>query len=811
MAIALFVITVAAVSIYLYRDSIARNVANAVLKNSDLAVTGLSINSIGTDNVHFDELVLEWSSGALIRITGIVLPTKVRKAQPSLLKIDEIELIPAGKSDQPMPIAAILASILELPQNVPYSMVQISRVTTEGMPPLTDVSWESTDAGQLLRLDVGTFAVAAGIEPVADSEHRVSITATTADGLVAIALALAVERGDSRFDISGQSTTRMAPLLPVLHAVGMLPAKITSIESLLWGAVNTSISDQPQDPIQVEATLQSDDGLALEYQIDHQSQMQIQILTSAPTVTTIEYPSLDWRSEVKSGELKISTAAIQDFPLSVTKLTCQAGIVCTLQANISASDISLGGLTIASANISAPMTITVSEQTQVKFTENMTAIFHGVSNQEMFAESIDLTRFAGATISVNDNGWSGRSDEAEFRIEDFSALSGLNGSLSATLSDVTISDSGNAITSEYRVAATAAQISFAELLWSIPDVTGTWKFANDEFSATAALSSADDSIQGYLELSHNLNASKGTMLIHDASLDFTARSLSKYISPAPNTWDASAGSLSVDGDLNWIVADDNYNLTGNMQVELKGIAAFRGDIALTGLSTVLRADIDTKAGHDFAPATLSIDILDVGMPLSSISTDFQIGTDLRSVQVDALSLDVLGGTMRADPFNYSLDATATAILLRIEAIQLSLMKALAEFDSIDIEGSISGSLPVRIIGDHITIDQGRLESDEPGGSIRYRTGDTGTDDSPLGLATRALSDFEFASLTSDVTYTENGDLLLAMRLEGVNPKMDPNQPVVLNLKVENNVPEMLRSLQATRSIQEIFERRLNKE
>jgi hypothetical protein len=139
------------------------------------------------------------------------------------------------------------------------------------------------------------------------------------------------------------------------------------------------------------------------------------------------------------------------------------------------------------------------------------------------------------------------------------------------------------------------------------------------------------------------------------------------------------------------------------------------------------------------------------------------------------------------------------------------MKALAEFDSIDIEGSISGILPVAITGDQITIAQGRLESDEPGGSIRYRAGDAGTDESQLGLATRALSDFEFESLTSEVTYTEDGDLLLAMRLEGVNPKMDPSQPVVLNLNLENNVPQMLRSLQATRSIQEIFERRLNEE
>ena len=47
-----------------------------------------------------------------------------------------------------------------------------------------------------------------------------------------------------------------------------------------------------------------------------------------------------------------------------------------------------------------------------------------------------------------------------------------------------------------------------------------------------------------------------------------------------------------------------------------------------------------------------------------------------------------------------------------------------------------------------------------------------------------------------------------MRLTGINPDVDPLQPVVLNLSIENNVPQMLRSLQATRSIEDIIERRL---
>ncbi len=114
-------------------------------------------------------------------------------------------------------------------------------------------------------------------------------------------------------------------------------------------------------------------------------------------------------------------------------------------------------------------------------------------------------------------------------------------------------------------------------------------------------------------------------------------------------------------------------------------------------------------------------------------------------------------------------------------------------------------------GDVITIDAGRLQNDDAGGSIRYKASRAVADDTALGVAIQALSNFEYDSLTSDVSYTEDGDLFLNMRLQGINPDLDATQPVVLNLNLENNVPQMLRSMRATRNIQEIFQRRLNDE
>ena len=811
MAVLLLLAAVAAIGIYLYRDSIARNVANSVLKDYDLAVTSLSIDSIGTDNIYFNELVLEQSSGTKIRVTGIALPTTTLEAQPHLLKVDQLELIPAGTSNQPAPIASILASILALPQMVPYSAVQVGRVTTGGIPPLTDVSWESTDAGQLLRFDVDSFTVDAGIEPASNVEHRVSITATTSDDVVALALALVVSREDARFVVSGQSTTRVAQVLPILHAVGMMPVKIATFDTLLRGVVNTAISDDSLEPVRVEATLTSDGESSLQYRIDDQSQMRVRVIAYSPTAIMIEYPSLDWNAQVDSGEMQVSTASVQDFPLNVTSLNCSAGIVCSMQANVAAINLSFAGIAIASATITAPISVTVDEQSQVVISGNTTAVLRDVSDQELALELIELGEFSGATIDVDYNGWHGHFDEAHFLIDGINAQPGIGGTLPLVLSDVAIGDSGEKISGAYLINSTAARLEAADLAWSIPDIEGTWQLSGDDFSASAALSSADGAIQAQFEARHHLTSRTGEIRIREASLDFGSRNLSLMMSPSPKNWDISSGQVSLDAGLAWLAADNSYQIKGSVRIDLDNIAGFRDDIAFAGLNSTLSADVDTQSGHEFQPSSLSLDLLDVGLPVSKIATGFQVGSDLSSVQVNDLSMFVLGGSVRTDPFNYSLEEDTNHLNIRIDAVQLSLMKSLAEFDSIDIEGSVSGVLPARIVGDRFIIDHGRFQSDDPGGAIRYRPGDADADDSQLGLATRALSNFEFETLTSDVSYNENGDLSLGMRLEGVNPEMDPNQPVVLNLNVENNVPEMLRSLQATRTIQEILEKRFNRE
>ena len=73
-----------------------------------------------------------------------------------------------------------------------------------------------------------------------------------------------------------------------------------------------------------------------------------------------------------------------------------------------------------------------------------------------------------------------------------------------------------------------------------------------------------------------------------------------------------------------------------------------------------------------------------------------------------------------------------------------------------------------------------------------------------------LSNFEYTTLVSDVDLSKEGDLKLKLKLTGRNPDMDEKRPVVLNVDVENNIPQMLRSLRAARAVEDVLEKRLAK-
>jgi hypothetical protein len=65
-------------------------------------------------------------------------------------------------------------------------------------------------------------------------------------------------------------------------------------------------------------------------------------------------------------------------------------------------------------------------------------------------------------------------------------------------------------------------------------------------------------------------------------------------------------------------------------------------------------------------------------------------------------------------------------------------------------------------------------------------------------------------METGVDYLPNGDLALAVQLQGTNPDTNSGQRINLNLNISDNIPTLLRSLQAGRTITEAVEQQLQR-
>ena len=61
-------------------------------------------------------------------------------------------------------------------------------------------------------------------------------------------------------------------------------------------------------------------------------------------------------------------------------------------------------------------------------------------------------------------------------------------------------------------------------------------------------------------------------------------------------------------------------------------------------------------------------------------------------------------------------------------------------------------------------------------------------------------------MNTEVFYDEDGELLLSVQLQGRNPDMNNGQEVNLNVNITDNIPSLLKSLQASRVITDELER-----
>jgi hypothetical protein len=129
-------------------------------------------------------------------------------------------------------------------------------------------------------------------------------------------------------------------------------------------------------------------------------------------------------------------------------------------------------------------------------------------------------------------------------------------------------------------------------------------------------------------------------------------------------------------------------------------------------------------------------------------------------------------------------------------IDLAQLLALYPSPTIKGTGKLDISLPVDIKANGVQIRGGTLRSSQPG-VLSYKA----KDDPPgqLGFVMSVLGDYRYTTLEADLTLEQEGQLHIATRLSGSNPTVNKGQQVNVNLTIEENLPQLLKSIQTLKS------------
>ena len=175
-----------------------------------------------------------------------------------------------------------------------------------------------------------------------------------------------------------------------------------------------------------------------------------------------------------------------------------------------------------------------------------------------------------------------------------------------------------------------------------------------------------------------------------------------------------------------------------------------------------------------------------------------------------LQLALFGGQLKAARQQIDLSKDAK-LLLQLDKLQLA--ELLKQHPSADMtgQGTLSGTLPLSIEQGKLTVAQGSVAALEPGGKIAYQSEKAqamAASNQGMKIVMQALQNFHFSVLSAGVSYSKEGQLLLALKLEGNNPDFEKGRAVNFSINLEENLPAMITSLQLSGQVSELVKKRV---
>ena len=175
-----------------------------------------------------------------------------------------------------------------------------------------------------------------------------------------------------------------------------------------------------------------------------------------------------------------------------------------------------------------------------------------------------------------------------------------------------------------------------------------------------------------------------------------------------------------------------------------------------------------------------------GTELADLELDLALAGD--SLQVNALNLNLLGGSVHGDPIALPWPPTEKTLPLEIRQFDLSQLLELFKINGLSGSGQLNGVLPLTYRDGALEVHDGRLNS-TGAGTLKYAPSLTIPDNPGL----QALRNLHFQKLDMRLNYASGGAYRTESTLEGSNPDFYDGYPVRFNLNINGELPGLFRS------------------
>ena len=344
-----------------------------------------------------------------------------------------------------------------------------------------------------------------------------------------------------------------------------------------------------------------------------------------------------------------------------------------------------------------------------------------------------------------------------------------------------------------------------------PAISGRFELAEEAVTGLIELA-VDQQLQLGAAVKYYFFRDSGDADVQLASHVFSPEQpLSSWLSQTFFDGDIVGGQISAQANVSWSrQPDQSWAIGGPVRASLENISGHYGDSFFVGLNSELFTEATTPPGiKSTMPLSATIASVDVGLPLEHIEWNYSFNSVTRQLHITDLLGQLLGGNVSIAEFDYQADRAENEVTVVLTDLNLDSIVKLANYPNVIVDGLISGTIPVVITADGVTVEKGLVGALNPGGTIRYTpTNPLPNTNASLQLVNDALSNYRYESMNTEVYYDKDGELLMEVQLRGLNPSMNDGQPINLNLSVTDNIPSLLKSLQASRVITDELEEKL---